>query len=173
MIPSTTEWNIGFVDESRDIASEYKGGLGRYAYIDTSISEIDNSMSFDYNTSIPVAPTMSHQPLPSIQGILPSAPQEEAQPSVNYFDQAKDPNQIHAMSNSTNHSQANVQHQPQPHNMAPYERVMSPPLQDQAEVKEILNSQDETLFMQVFVEEVGAWMDSMDSMKHVGALRRV
>lgn len=30
-----------------------------------------------------------------------------------------------------------------------------------------LNSPEEVLFMQVFVEEVGLWMDSMDPMKHV------
>jgi hypothetical protein len=30
-----------------------------------------------------------------------------------------------------------------------------------------LNNTDEVLLMQVFVEEVGLWMDSMDAMKHV------
>ena len=33
--------------------------------------------------------------------------------------------------------------------------------------REFLTTQEETLFMQVFVEEVGLWMDSMDPMKHV------
>lgn len=36
-----------------------------------------------------------------------------------------------------------------------------------AEKREFLTTQEETLFMQVFVEEVGLWMDSMDPMKHV------
>ena len=35
--------------------------------------------------------------------------------------------------------------------------------------REFLTTQEETLFMQVFVEEVGLWMDSMDPMKHVSA----
>jgi len=30
-----------------------------------------------------------------------------------------------------------------------------------------LNNAEEVLLMQVFVEEVGLWMDSMDAMKHV------
>lgn len=30
-----------------------------------------------------------------------------------------------------------------------------------------LDDKDETLYMQVYVEEVGLWMDSMDPMKHV------
>ena len=38
------------------------------------------------------------------------------------------------------------------------------------EKREFLTGPDETLFMQVFVEEVGLWMDSMDPMKHVSRL---
>jgi hypothetical protein len=38
------------------------------------------------------------------------------------------------------------------------------------EKKEYLDNQEETLFMQVFVEEVGAWMDSMDPHKHFSRL---
>ena len=52
----------------------------------------------------------------------------------------------------------------------PYDRAMTP-VSEQSDMKEILNSQEETLFMQVFVEEVGIWMDSMDSMKHVSLLQ--
>lgn len=33
--------------------------------------------------------------------------------------------------------------------------------------RDYLDTQEEVLFMQVFVEEVGLWMDSMDPMKHV------
>jgi hypothetical protein len=35
------------------------------------------------------------------------------------------------------------------------------------EEKEYLDSPEDTLYMQVFVEEVGLWMDSMDHQKHV------
>ena len=33
--------------------------------------------------------------------------------------------------------------------------------------RDFLDSQEKTLFMQVFVEEVGLWMDSLDPAKHV------
>ena len=35
--------------------------------------------------------------------------------------------------------------------------------------RDYLDTQEEVLFMQVFVEEVGLWMDSMDSQKHVSS----
>lgn len=35
------------------------------------------------------------------------------------------------------------------------------------EVRRGLDNAEETLYMQVFVEEVGIWMDSMDPLKHV------
>lgn len=35
------------------------------------------------------------------------------------------------------------------------------------DTKRYLDDPEETLFMQVFVEEVGIWMDSLDSLKHV------
>jgi hypothetical protein len=40
-------------------------------------------------------------------------------------------------------------------------------VQPQDDVRDYLTSPEETLFMQVFVEEVGLWMDSMDPHKHV------
>lgn len=46
------------------------------------------------------------------------------------------------------------------------EQTLTPP----NEPRECLNSAEEVLFMQVFVEEVALWMDSMDSMKHFSRL---
>jgi hypothetical protein len=43
-------------------------------------------------------------------------------------------------------------------------------LEQEKAKKEVLSNQDETLFMQVFVEEVGLWMDSMDPQKHFSRL---
>jgi hypothetical protein len=47
------------------------------------------------------------------------------------------------------------------------EQTITPP----NETQDYLNSPEEVLFMQVFVEEVGLWMDSMDPMKHVSSDR--
>ena len=41
---------------------------------------------------------------------------------------------------------------------------------EQSESRESLSTAEETIFMQVFVEEVGVWMDSMDPMKHFSRL---
>lgn len=41
---------------------------------------------------------------------------------------------------------------------------------DENEKRESLSTGEETLFMQVFVEEVGVWMDSMDPLKHFSRL---
>ena len=41
-------------------------------------------------------------------------------------------------------------------------RSLTPP----GDVRQYLTSSEEVLFMQVFVEEVGLWMDSMDPLKH-------
>lgn len=46
------------------------------------------------------------------------------------------------------------------------DHAMTPPAA-QKEVRSHLNNPEETLFMQVFVEEVGIWMDSLDPYKHV------
>lgn len=46
------------------------------------------------------------------------------------------------------------------------DHTMTPP-PPQKEVRSYLNNPEETLFMQVFVEEVGIWMDSLDPYKHV------
>lgn len=46
------------------------------------------------------------------------------------------------------------------------EQTLTPP----NETRDYLNSPEEVLFMQVYVEEVGLWMDSMDSMKHFSRL---
>lgn len=170
MIPSAGEWNVGFMDESRDIASEYKGGLSRYAQVDLNAPEIDNSLSYEYNTSVPIAPTLSHQPLPSIQGILPTGNHEEPHNNVNYFDQKHDLHPDTGLSSvHSEHPQITMQRQTI---AQPYDRGMTP-VPEQSDMKEILNSQEETLFMQVFVEEVGIWMDSMDSMKHVSIQYRL
>jgi hypothetical protein len=48
------------------------------------------------------------------------------------------------------------------------EQMLSPPVN--AEARQIITSPEELLYMQVFVEEVGLWMDSMDPHKHFSRL---
>ena len=52
-------------------------------------------------------------------------------------------------------------------------QALSPPQPPKKQVRDILDTQEQTLFMQVFVEEVGLWMDSLDPDKHVSYGRRM
>jgi len=177
-VASAAEWKVSFLDESRDIASEYQGGLAKYGTRDEAVidqgqqshvqSNIDPAMQFDYPVTAPQAPSMSYQELPPIQGLLPDSGYSDGQ---NVNDQLKfEPSSDHHQYNdhSTNHSPFSVQNSV--HNTLHHASVSYSHHEqdlDLEEKREYLNSQEEVLFMQVFVEEVGLWMDSMDPMKHV------
>ena len=166
VIPPTADWQVGFQDESRDIASEYKGGAARYAGIPTDPDAMDilkESVNLD-NSSAPPAPMMAHQPLPPIQP--PSATMSHT-PFPNQYQQMQDNrtsmhhhhgsissqsgHPMYAQSQASDYGGTNGTSQ---NAIAPVDTTC-------------LTSADETLFMQVFVEEVGLWMDSMDPHKHV------
>ena len=115
---------------------------------------------------------MSYQELPPIQGLLPdSGYSEDGAGAVHMkFDMPQE--QYHQNNHSTDHSPFSVQnsmHHQQHQASVSYSHHEQEA--DPSDVKrEYLDSQDEVLFMQVFVEEVGLWMDSMDPMKHVSHL---
>lgn len=165
VMPETEEWAVDFMDESRDIASEYAGGLQQYPIRDPKPpSHNPNDVAFDYNNVVPPRPVLAHQQIPRDQDVLHHGQMDGIQQN-NQFDQSNmdtDPPQPLSSINSA-YSQSAL-----PTYHAPYERVADGTSADpSSEAKEILNTREETLFMQVFVEEVGLWMDSMDSMKHV------
>lgn len=71
-------------------------------------------------------------------------------------------------SGAFSHSSLPTHHSPYQHT-SPDSKTLADPLN---EIKPYLNTREETLYMQVFCEEVGVWMDSMDHMKHVRASAR-
>ena len=160
LIPPTQEWSVHFQDESREIAAEYRGGLGRYAAL-----ELDDAsgpkLDFQYDASIPIAPTMSHQQLPPIQHLPP--PDIEAYPDASQGM----PNHSHDSYHQHNHSNADSTYStmhPAPQTAySDSDHTLTSP----DETRDYLTTPDEVLYMQVFVEEVGLWMDSMDPHKHV------
>lgn len=183
----TKDWKVDFVDESREIASEYQGGVQKYKHLDRESSpaiQPEQTLSFDFATTAPPAPSMSHQPLPPIQGILPESysntnmQQQQPQPDMSsmYDPQIKqDPasfqmpppnsgstNDTHYGSTGTNSVAAR--------GSVSFNSVQNQTLDREDEKKEYLDNPEETLFMQVFVEEVGLWMDSMDPLKHFSRL---
>ena len=180
----TRDWKVEFEDESRAIASEYQGGLQKYSRLDPGLqSDIatDAALTFDYAQGAPPAPNMTHQTLPSIQGIIPDTyPDPSQQPDMAsmidpQFKQEPNNTYMHPPhSGSTvdsHHTQSSNQSSLAPGSVGSYNAGQTGLIQNpDNERKEYLDNQEETLFMQVFVEEVGLWMDSMDSQKHFSRL---
>ncbi|KAF1839346.1 hypothetical protein BDW02DRAFT_148521 [Decorospora gaudefroyi] len=152
LIPQGIDYQIAFMDESRNIASEYVGGRELYP-----VEEVDAHLPIANNGFGMGPPAPSRQHLPPIQGIAQESYQQ-AQLYSNFDPQP--PPQQHSRVGS-NYS-SNVT--PSPYTM---EHSASPgPLP----TRDYLKSQEEVLYMQVFVEEIGIWMDSMDAHKHFSRL---
>ncbi|EMC91934.1 hypothetical protein BAUCODRAFT_79055 [Baudoinia panamericana UAMH 10762] len=181
----TDQWRVDFLDESRDIASEYQGGSQMYPPLKQDapppplpVSQHDPTFLYDFSSATPTAPTMMQQSLPPIQGILPDpymdVPQQPDM-SAMYNQQLKVDHAPYPLiapnSGSTSNSQygSSAQASVTGHSsVTSYASGQSE--QPDSERREYLDNQDETLFMQVFVEEVGSWMDSMDAQKHFSRL---
>ena len=164
--PPTEEWNLTFQDESREIASEYRGGLGRYSNVTADMENISlkEESSYDFGNSmsdaIMDAPVMAHQQLPS-QPFTQNAVDPYHAPLQGMSSQAQEHHHRHGSTISdSSFSNQNLG------------GVSSYPNGDQSltsgsETRQALTDPQELLLMQVFVEEVGIWMDSMDPSKHV------
>lgn len=151
---------VHFQDESREIASEYRGGLARYAALgDISPPRTrTDGASEDFNLG--TTPSTASYTQPTLPPILPF-PETYNDNSHETFRET----QHHQHSNSDG-SISTYQSNAPPAPGSSYsnpDQMMTPP----HETRDFLNQQEETLFMQVFVEEVGLWMDSLDPMKHV------
>jgi len=124
---------------------------------------LDGGMSFDFSATLPPAPIPHHQSLPSIQGMLPEPYHED--PSTLAFDTTRDTHQQHTHSHT--HSESTYSGNAMPATSA---STFSNTDQSQQPVhvsRDYMDDPEEVLFMQVFVEEVGLWMDSFDAIKHV------
>ena len=165
--PPTEEWDVNFLDESREIASEYRGGLSRYAALgpDTDVIPKEEP-TFDFSEAMIQAPVLAHQQLPS-QQTFPQAAMDGYPPPIPMQEQGQDPHQRHG---SVNSDSTFSSHTIGATSVSSYnnKQTLTPP----SETRETLTDSEELLFMQVFVEEVGIWMDSMDPYKHVGGAFR-
>ncbi|EGX53660.1 hypothetical protein AOL_s00006g50 [Orbilia oligospora ATCC 24927] len=157
---------LSFQDESREIASEYEGGSQRYAPLEqvarpnnatpnqaqlySSAAASSSSSAAGLNTE-----TILTQPLPSMQPPVQTASAE--------FNR-RHRHRGSTSSAHTDNSSTTIRQAPPPSDLIPTEPSL------QTEVRSILNRSEETLFMQVFVEEVGIWMDTLDPLKHFSRL---
>ena len=157
ILPQSQDWKVTFQDDSRDIASEYEGGFERYQPLEpepkrqkVSVSET----SYDYPQM--QAPIMAHQQLPTQQTAYggyaeSSQPVYAASSTQGYITPVQEMQAYAEQAHRQSYDQGV---------MMPQEPQPAPPLDDRTE----------TLYMQVFVEEVGLWMDSMDADKHFSRL---
>jgi hypothetical protein len=160
LLPPSHDWQISFQDESIEIASEYRGGRAKYLSVKKEDFDIPSEMNYDYPSSM-AAPTMSHQQLPQVAGGYTGYAEP---PSAIYTDSTNDSYQT--SSHPTTATSYSESHQPA---RRPYEQPYS--LQTPEDQNPpFMDSPDEVLYMQVFVEEVGLWMDSMDPEKHFSRL---
>lgn len=181
----TPDWKVEFLDESRDIASEYVGTTHKYRPLDQdtpAAMQHDQNTSYNFAANAPPAPGMGHQALPPIHGILPDHYTDPSnQPDMaNVFEaQAAKRNAPYSamqpprLPNAGPSSQG--QYTPssngvvQPAHVG-YKSAEHQSGEEENEKRDYLTTAEDTLFLQVFVEEVGLWMDSMDPQKHFSRL---
>jgi hypothetical protein len=159
------EGQLEFRDESVNIASEYVGGLERYGFSEAhrprpslTPPSYGNSVrhpssdktrshtlgrSVDLGNGYHQSPPENHTSLPSIHGMLPN-PFEKDGPAA--F--------LGANAESNYFRQSDYPDPSQRYSRTP-------------ESSNAISNPDEALFMQVFIEEMGCWMDSMNSVKYV------
>jgi len=164
MIPPTADWRVHFQDESREIASEYKGGLGRYARIDQTITPPREPA-----TNYPIRQPAIHDRLVNedtnnLPPIQANGQYLDGLGLKQEYPHSRQPSRHHSHSHTS--SDTSFLAAPPSASFSNPERIMTPPV----ESRRYLNSPEEVLFMQVFVEEVGLWMDSMDGQKHFSRL---
>jgi len=156
---------VNFQDESREIASEYKGGLSRYAHIDQTITP-PRETAIEFAVRPMVHEPVMNEDSNSLPPIQSSGP---------YTDHGMGIKQEHSHSRqaSRHHSHTGSDGSfltALPTSYSNPEQAMGQPLTPPSEGRRYLSSPEEVLFMQVFVEEVGLWMDSMDPHKHFSRL---
>ena len=168
--PPTEEWDVVFQDESREIASEYRGGLSRYTALEGGAEAEGNVVlkdepPFDFSDAMIQTPVLAHQQLPAPQTYLQNM---DPYPGTaqRVPDQAQEQHQRHGSANSDTTFSGHTLGAASVSSFS--KQTLTPP----SETRETLTDPEELLFMQVFVEEVGIWMDSMDPYKHVSRYDR-
>lgn len=165
----TQDWEVTFQDESREIASEYKGGLNRYGKLEQELEEGEGGKAptqFEIPVSMIDTPVLEHQQLPSHHHAVPPGGIETyvGGPPPASDQGGESHHQQHASTSESTFSNHTIPTTHSQNSYTPPAQSLAPRLSQRA----ILTSPEEALYMQAFVEEVGLWMDSMDPYKHVG-----
>jgi hypothetical protein len=181
----TDSWRVEFFDESREIADEYEGGSENYQPLEQEIPRAlqkgsrHQSMAYDFSTTAPRGPLLPPQVLPPTQNMMPDQfMQQQAQVTANgeFLGHSSQqlgtyqmaPNPISGSSSEVYNDSRDPSGVSGTASVASYNTAQQDAFG--GERKDYLDNSEDTLFMQVFVEEVGLWMDSMDSLKHFSRL---
>ncbi|KAI1332403.1 hypothetical protein F5Y16DRAFT_407639 [Xylariaceae sp. FL0255] len=224
-IAPVDEWTVEFHDESRLIASEYRGGLGLYAKFDAQsltppqetqmeaspqgkplltptlkvesdteasplglIRPPTQTISFDESgqvnpdlildaqmyggrktTGTSYAPSKGAPSADGYGGLKPDAfpPIKDIAKSSSWGSNSPagltpvhDGSEKLPLMNKNSYDQ----------NRSPGKGIMTPPLDKYHLPRDYLTDSDELLYIQIFIEEVGIWMDSLDKHKHFSRL---
>ncbi|KAL9109534.1 MAG: hypothetical protein Q9227_005869 [Pyrenula ochraceoflavens] len=140
IVPQSHDWQVNFQDDSREIASEYKGGAAKYGPLSPDqFSNAAGDLNFDYTLA---APDIPHHSLPSIGGMLPAYPDASSatysEPSNGSYQQqyAPEPGAKY----------------PEPPIPKEHDEDCADGFDDQSS-QPYLTDPSEVLYMQVFVEE--------------------
>lgn len=148
LLPPVHDWRVQFEDNSREIASEYEGGVERYSPIETPRKR--------RRLTPPPEPVYQYD---HIEAPMTQQPQQLLQQGYPQYPSA--PNMYPPSSAPTFEESIPGPFQNQ-HRQSYDQQIVQEVLQP----AQPLTSRDEVLYMQVFVEEVALWMDSMDKDKH-------
>lgn len=153
LVPKNPEFHVNFHDDSRDIASEYQGGFEKYAALEVEPARSLMPEVYDYAPPVIGAPVMARASLPDQNAVNQVQLQMDSYTDTSNFvgtffsQDAQDAEDAETMQHLYGRTDPTLLYNDTPN---------------------YLSAPDEVLFMQVFVEEVGVWMDSMDAHKHVG-----
>ena len=155
--PPAEGWHVNFQDKSIDIASCYKGGRARYLTLQdehNNPSIVQNATSGTM-TAFDISPASLHfdhssSTYQDSTGPLSTMSTIESSQTAPYYD----------LENSY----------PRPPEVGLYPAVTWDDFQPSDEHSPSLDDPEEVLFMQVYVEEVAVWMDSMDEERHFSHL---
>ncbi|KAJ9143098.1 C6 zinc finger domain-containing protein [Pleurostoma richardsiae] len=215
-IPATAEWAVHFQDESRLIASEYRGGLGRYAHLDQPDASPPGQGDLEHGTQQPhqdiadrqprdvvpevvsrsmhphsaqvrrrnseAFPAMAARPPttplhsvgPLAQRASLASPQEDYRPEGGPHAHAYKTSDTFSVASSlappsvATPSSAPSRGPPGPGAPNVPDGLGTPVSEHASGERDCLSTQNEVYYMQVFIEQVAVWMDSMDKDSHFG-----
>lgn len=164
---SETNWTVRFEDNSREISDEYVGGLERYRpYDEAAPTMTAKSSTNGADAGLTTAARPMHDRTHSLSSQPPLVEPLTHMPGTAYGGIPLPRRQSHHHHNSSQSDSGYGSSNLAMFSTSSYALSDTPPTPIK-ETRKLVTSPYEALFMQVYVEEVAVWMDSLDPEKHV------